>query len=74
MGAAVKNELEDDDRAIRHIRTASGFEYGAAMGHDRITVTIEPGDGAYVVWFAVWLNGVVIGRVNSRHVEFVGYE
>ena len=40
-------------------------------GVDRITVCMEYGQEAKVPWFAIWVDGRVVTKVNAVHVETV---
>lgn len=40
---------------------------------DKIEVYGEPGQGAMVPWFAIWIGGKIRVRVNAARIESVVY-
>lgn len=40
---------------------------------ERITVEREPGDGAWMPWFAVWSGGEIVSRWNAALIQGIAY-
>lgn len=72
----VTNAIERDDRRIDAVTVVGGDFFAAGEG-GQIVPTLEPGDGALVVWFAIYkvdeLDKGPSVRVNSRHVVAIHY-
>jgi len=49
-----------------------GSGYGLLV--DRIEAYGEPGPAAYMPWFMIWKDGVVVERVNAAAMEEVQYK
>ena len=69
----------DDDRPVKAIWTRDPEDYGATVlvgcgGVTKIEAYGEPGQGAYVPWFAVWKGDVIDSRYNAALCVLVEYE
>ncbi len=68
----IKSILEDE-RNIDEICTAKG-ECWWADENTRIVAYKEPGESAYVPWFAIVHNGEIVKRINSRYILQIHYK
>lgn len=60
----------------REISSVSFGEEGFCVGHNgvtRIEAYQEPGQSAYVPWFAIFEDDKIVARANAAHVVSVAY-
>ncbi len=41
---------------------------------DKIEAYGEPGQGAMVPWFAIWIDGEIVDRINAAAIEEICYK
>jgi len=68
----VKDMLHDS-RTIQAIWVEEGEGWSIGKTVDKIEVYKEPGQEAYVPWFAIWKDGEIEMRVNAARLESVVY-
>ena len=65
-------------RPITSITTESAtFSVGTSYYPDcfeKITITEKVGEMAWIIWYRLWVDGVVVKEINSRFVVAVDYE
>ena len=63
------NKTMDDKRSISGLLTTTHFISG-----ETIIPYEETGEGAYIAWFAIYENGEITRRVNSKYVIEIIYD
>jgi len=69
-------KMLQDTRVIESIWLSARYDLNWTIGKskvDKIEVYGEPSQGAFVPWFAIWIDGEVRVRVNAAKIESIVY-
>ena len=73
----MAKDMLHDPRTIKAVWVPGEEGEGWIIGRgkvDKIEVYGEPGQEAFVPWFAIWVDGKISQRVNAAMIENVVYK